>query len=41
MKKILFLPLFLILTIAAFAQKHTFEIKDGNFVYDGNPIQIH
>lgn len=21
--------------------KHTFEIKDGNFVYDGKPIQIH
>jgi beta-galactosidase len=41
MKKILFLPLFLILTIAAFAQKHTFEIKDGNFVYDGKPMQIH
>ena len=21
--------------------KHTFEIKSGNFLYDGNPIQIH
>ena len=21
--------------------KHTFEIKDGNFVYDGKAIQIH
>ena len=31
----------MILTITAFAQKHTFEIKDGNFIYDGKPIQIH
>jgi beta-galactosidase len=22
-------------------QKHTFAIKDGNFVYDGKPVQIH
>jgi len=36
------LPLFLIFIITSFAQqKHTFEIKDGNFVYDGKPIQIH
>lgn len=28
--------------IPSFAQqKHTFEIKDGNFVYDGKVIQIH
>ena len=28
--------------LAAFSQaKHTFEIKDGSFVYDGKPIQIH
>jgi len=45
MKKIIFLT-FLAFTYAAipvFAQqaKHTFEIKDGNFVYDGKPIQIH
>ena len=35
--------LFLLITItASFAQqKHTFEIKDGNFLYDGKPIQIH
>ncbi len=42
MKKIFLLPLFLIFIITSFAQqKHTFEIKDGNFVYDGKPIQIH
>ncbi|HSV09673.1 MAG TPA: beta-galactosidase, partial [Hanamia sp.] len=43
MKKIILLPFFLlILIMATFAQqKHTFEIKNGNFVYDGKPIQIH
>ena len=43
MKKIFFLSL-LFMTIAAtvFCQpKHTFEIKGGNFLYDGKPIQIH
>ncbi len=43
MKKIILLPFFLLILItASFAQqKHTFEIKNGNFVYDGKPIQIH
>ncbi|WP_231891123.1 glycoside hydrolase family 35 protein [Arachidicoccus ginsenosidimutans] len=25
----------------SFAQQHTFEVKNGSFVYDGKPIQIH
>ena len=43
MKKIILFPFFfLILITASFAQqKHTFEIKNGNFLYDGKPIQIH
>ncbi|HSV09801.1 MAG TPA: beta-galactosidase [Hanamia sp.] len=43
MKNIILLPFFfLFLITASFAQqKHTFEIKNGNFVYDGKPIQIH
>lgn len=43
MKKIILLPLFLLILITASfgQQKHTFEIKDGNFVYDGKAIQIH
>lgn len=43
MKKIILFPLFLlILATNTFAQKrHTFEIKGGNFLYDGKPIQIH
>ena len=29
-------------TVTAGAKaKHTFKIEGGNFVYDGNPIQIH
>lgn len=28
-------------TSASAKSKHTFEIKGGNFVYDGKPIQIH
>ncbi|MEO6814408.1 MAG: beta-galactosidase [Ginsengibacter sp.] len=43
MKRLFFLSI-LLLTIGSksFAQqKHRFEIKNGNFVYDGNPIQIH
>lgn len=42
MKKITLL-FFLAFTInISFAQqKHTFEIKGGNFLYDGKPIQIH
>jgi Beta-galactosidase len=43
MKKV-FLSLLLLVTlmVATFAQqKHTFEIKDGNFMYDGKVIQIH
>lgn len=35
------LILFLFIQFTAFAQpKHTFEIKGGNFLYDGKPIQI-
>ena len=43
MKKIILLPFYiLIFATTTFAQqKHTFEIKDGNFFYDGKPIQIH
>lgn len=39
----LFFLLFLLLSPFALIgqQKHTFEIKDGNFVYDGEPIQIY
>ncbi|HSN07384.1 MAG TPA: beta-galactosidase family protein [Hanamia sp.] len=36
----LFLMMWLI-AFHSFAQKHTFEIKGGNFLYDGQPIQIH
>ncbi|WP_183576463.1 beta-galactosidase [Mucilaginibacter sp. X5P1] len=36
------LILFLLVNYTAFSQaKHTFEVKGGNFVYDGKPIQIH
>jgi beta-galactosidase len=32
----------MVFTAASYAQqKHTFEIKGGNFLYDGKPIQIH
>jgi len=43
MKKFfLFLFLFMGLVTFSFAQqKHTFEIKGGNFLYDGKPVQIH
>jgi len=34
--------LFLLIHFTGFSQaKHTFEIKDGNFVYDGKAINIH
>ena len=29
------------LSYAHAQQKHTFAIKDGNFIYDGKPVQIH
>lgn len=32
---------FFAFTSASAKPKHTFEIKGGNFVYDGKPIQIH
>ncbi len=32
---------FLAISSASAKPKHTFEIKGGNFVYDGKPIQIH
>lgn len=43
MKKILLSLLLLTLTISqVFSQaKHSFKIADGNFIYDGKPIQIH
>ena len=40
----IFLSLFLFfpIVIASYSQqKHSFEIKDGSFVYDGKSIQIH
>ncbi len=43
MKKIsLFVLMIICFESGAFAQqKHTFKIKDGSFLYDGKPIQIH
>jgi beta-galactosidase len=42
MKKIIFVVLFLSALLTAFSQKkHSFEIKDGSFLYDNKPIQIH
>lgn len=40
-KATLFLFLLMAITSSFAQQKHTFEIKGGNFLYDGNPIQIH
>ncbi|MEO8415389.1 MAG: beta-galactosidase [Ginsengibacter sp.] len=43
MKKIIFLYFLslLIIPLSFSQQKHSFEIKDGSFMYDGKPIQIH
>ncbi|MEO7314646.1 MAG: beta-galactosidase family protein, partial [Ginsengibacter sp.] len=42
MKKLLLFVLMIIVMQNSFAQsKHTFEIKGGNFLYDGKPTQIH
>jgi len=42
MKKFFLFVLMSIIFQSSFAQqKHTFEIKGGNFLYDGKPIQIH
>ncbi|KAA9036289.1 beta-galactosidase [Ginsengibacter hankyongi] len=42
MKKLLFLTVFLLTIMNCFSQqKHSFEIKDGSFIYDGRAIQIH
>jgi beta-galactosidase len=42
MKKLLYLFVFLLPAAICFSQqKHSFEIKDGSFVYDGKVIQIH
>lgn len=43
MKRIFLVPIIFFTAISvSFAQaKHTFEIKDGNFLYDGKAIQIH
>ncbi|MBF0647376.1 beta-galactosidase [Dysgonomonas sp. GY75] len=36
-----YLPfLFLLLSMAMYGQKHSFEIKGGDFVYDGEPVRI-
>lgn len=41
-KSISLVILFLLIHFTGFSQaKHTFEIKDGNFVYDGKAINIH
>ena len=41
-KIVLFILVFAGTILAASAQqKHTFTISDGNFIYDGKPIQIH
>lgn len=41
-KALLYLFLLTLITSQAFSQaKHTFKIADGNFIYDGKPIQIH
>ncbi|WP_413667877.1 beta-galactosidase [Mucilaginibacter sp. Mucisp86] len=41
-KALLSLLLLILITSQAFSQaKHTFKIADGNFIYDGKPIQIH
>jgi beta-galactosidase len=41
LKSLLFLLLLLPFQKSAGQTKHTFEIKDGEFVYDHKPIQIH
>ncbi|MCO4292199.1 beta-galactosidase [Solitalea sp. MAHUQ-68] len=43
MKKVLLTLLFSVICMQLFAQKpkHTFKIEQGEFVYDGKPIQIH
>ncbi|WP_447640559.1 MULTISPECIES: glycoside hydrolase family 35 protein [Chitinophagaceae] len=43
LKKIVLGAAFALATIGGFAQKakHTFEIKEGSFVYDGKPIMLH
>jgi len=43
MKRAILLPLVLLfaISVANCQQKHSFEIKNGSFVYDGKPIQIH
>lgn len=40
---VLFVSLFILLGAFANAQttRHSFEIRDGNFVYDGKPVPIH
>jgi beta-galactosidase len=36
------LMLLMLSLLSSYAQpKHTFEVKEGNFIYDGKPIQIH
>lgn len=43
LKKIVLGAAFALSTLGVFAQKtkHSFEIKDGSFVYDGQPIMLH
>ncbi len=41
-KSILMMLLAMLATMPMMAKaKHTFAVKDGNFVYDGKPVQIH
>src|SRR6218665_422176 len=42
MKKLLLVLLCVCISFfSAVAQKHRFEIKEGNFLYDGKSVQIH
>jgi len=43
MKKAILFPLLFAFSLSFLyaQQKHTFAIKDGDFVYDGKPVQIH
>ncbi len=42
MKKLSLLILLVVFVSSqSFCQEHTFEIKDGNFLYDGKQVQIH
>ena len=42
-KLLLFSSLMALLSVSSFSQeaKHSFTVQNGNFVYDGKPVQIH